>query len=135
MNSQPSIIKIMPDFGGYASDQLGRPVQIAHCFQHHPNHHEISAIEQELKRLAQHLSFSLLQGRQVIWREHEDSSLELAKRLAWAIGLIEIPILYSSHYCNRERLCQQVIDVTLTTDQVRRNLCPTCPVTSHVLNA
>lgn len=134
MNNQPLLIKIMPDFAGYASDQLGRPVQIADCFLHHPNQVEIDSIERELKDLAQDLSFALLQGRSVQWHEHELNTLELAKRLAWAIGLVEIPILYSSHYCNREQKNQLVIDVTLISRPDRSIFCSPRYATSFALN-
>lgn len=134
MYSQPQLIKIMPDFAGYATDQMGRAVQLTHCFMHHPNQPEICCIEQELKTLAQDLSFTLLQGRRVQWQQHELTALELAKRLAWAIGLIEIPILYSSHYCNHEQPCQRIIDVTLPARPDRRIDCYPCDETPFALN-
>ena len=98
----PKIIRIMPDYGPcYASDEDYGMIDVADCFNDHPDIEEIREIEKQLYGLANWIDKAEVDNAPDFpWDELDEKGLALTNRLSRILSNTGIPVVYDVHYNN-----------------------------------
>lgn len=99
MNTKPTRITIMPDYGDtYAWDEDNGAIDLVSCFPDHPQVEEIKKIDSRLERLASRLWEADDLGDRFPWEELHQETEALAGRLAELLKGSGVQVECRRHY-------------------------------------